>query len=205
MYQRKQILSLLVPMLLVCILLIIPSVHAISDQTLRVGDTLQIDFVNATLENKDLLPKWLDLTSTLFSDTPSLVGSYDTPGTANRIVFKDDLAFIADGGGSGLHIINVTDPTQPTQVGVYATAAFARDVAIQGDLVYLVDQANGLFILNVSDPTSPSLVKQYVSPGQGFGITLDGDLAFLSMAAVGGLQIVNTWNNKKNTYEKHRH
>jgi hypothetical protein len=47
---------------------------------------------------------------------PSLAGSYDTPGYALGVAVAGDLAFVAD-EGSGLQVIDISDPTNPVLTG----------------------------------------------------------------------------------------
>lgn len=115
----------------------------------------------------------------------SIVGSYDTPGTASDVVVAGDLAFIAD-GASGLQIVDVTDPTSPVLVGTYAT--IAAHVAVAGDLAFVTNTS--LHILDITDPTAPVLVGTFASPGVARDVAVAGDFVYLADGSA-GLQIVN--------------
>ncbi len=54
----------------------------------------------------------------LFPFEPTLVGTYDTPYEAHAVVVAGDLAFVAD-RSSGLHVIDISDLTNPTLAGSY--------------------------------------------------------------------------------------
>ena len=49
---------------------------------------------------------------------PPTHATYDTPGNARGVNVLDGVAYVAD-GSSGLHAIDVSDPSQPTLLGSY--------------------------------------------------------------------------------------
>lgn len=55
-------------------------------------------------------------------------------------------AYIADDYGSGLRILDVSNPAAPTEVGFYSTGDLYR-VAVSDGYVYAAAQSGGLFIL----------------------------------------------------------
>jgi hypothetical protein len=77
------------------------------------------------------------------------VGFYDTPGDAEGVAVSDTYVYVAD-GSFGLRVVDVANPTRPTEVGVYDTPGNAVDVAVSGSYVYVADEAGGLFILRIS-------------------------------------------------------
>ena len=123
---------------------------------------------------------------------PSLVGTYDTPGSALGVAVAGDLAFVAD-AASGLRIISIANPASPSLVGFYNTPGFAFGVAVDGDLAFIADVASGLRIISIANPASPSPVGFYDTPGNAFGVAVAGDLAFVADDA-SGLRIINIMN-----------
>ena len=106
---------------------------------------------------------------------PVEVGSFDTPGSAMGVAVVSNHAFVADGSSgsygqstsSGLHVINVADPTHPVEVGMCATVGAANGVAIAGSYAYVGDQGiwngtqsvgAGLRIISIADLSHPKLV-----------------------------------------------
>lgn len=59
-------------------------------------------------------------------------------------------------GNNGLIIYSLADPDAPREIGRYRNLDDARDVAVDGYLAYVVDEARGLEILDVSSPTEPT-------------------------------------------------
>jgi len=58
----------------------------------------------------------------------------------------DSLAYLADGSG-GLRIINVSNPTNPVEVGFYDTGSSAHGVYVFNGLAYVADGRDGLYII----------------------------------------------------------
>ncbi|PJF33969.1 MAG: hypothetical protein CUN57_00755, partial [Phototrophicales bacterium] len=81
---------------------------------------------------------------------------------------------------SGLEIIDVSDPTSPQQVGVFAEATSAADVYVSGNLAYVADRGNGLQIIDVSDPASPQEVASFNTRGAAQSVFVVNDLAYVA-------------------------
>ena len=60
-------------------------------------------------------------------------------------------AYVAD-SGSGLRIINVADPKNPTEVGFYDTPGYAYAVVVTDNYAYVADWIGGLVILRLRLP-----------------------------------------------------
>ena len=74
----------------------------------------------------------------LKSITPTLLGHYDTDGTALRVYVSGDVAYVAD-WGNGLVCVNVSDPTDPDVIGHYDTDDWAIGVYVSGDVAYMAN------------------------------------------------------------------
>jgi hypothetical protein len=120
---------------------------------------------------------------------PKLAGTYDTPGYAREIAVAGDHAFVAD-GSSGLQVIDISDPTNPTLAGTYDTPGTAQGVAVAGDHAFVADGSSGLQVIDISDPTNPTLAGTYDTPGNAYGVTVAGDYAFVADGS-SGLQVVD--------------
>jgi hypothetical protein len=101
--------------------------------------------------------------------SPTLIGSFDTPGDASRVWIREAstnkvYAYIAD-GDKGIRAIDVSDPTLPIDfdpVLSYDTSGFANDIAVNqtGDMVIVGDGSAGLTMISISDPEAGG-VKDY--------------------------------------------
>ncbi len=79
------------------------------------------------------------------------------------LFYKNEMLYIAE-GRIGLRILDVSDPSNPQQVGFYDTPGSAMDVFVSGDYAYVADSVR-LIILDISDPSNPQEVASYNTPG----------------------------------------
>jgi hypothetical protein len=128
----------------------------------------------------------------LYPFVPTIVGTYNTPGTAYGVTVSGDYAFVAD-YGSGLQVINIKNPASPTLAGTCDTPGNARSVAVSGDYAFVADFGSGLQVINISNPAVPTLVGAYDTPGYAWGVTVSGDRAFVA-DDYAGLQVINIRN-----------
>ena len=117
---------------------------------------------------------------------PTLLGSYDMARTGETVRFRSaesvtlssdgTKAYVAD-GGSGLVIVDITDPANPTLLGSYDTAGYALSVTLSSDgtKAYVADDTNGLVIVDIADPVNPTLLGSYDTAGYAYGVTLSSD------------------------------
>jgi len=75
---------------------------------------------------------------------PILVGH--GPGGGWGIAVSGSYAYAAD-ATNGLRIVNISNPSSPTEVGFYETPGLAKQVAVSGKYVYVANDADGLIIL----------------------------------------------------------
>ncbi len=127
-----------------------------------------------------------------------LAGSYDTPGIANSVYVSGNYAYVAD-GSSGLQIIDISDPANPTVKSTYDTPGHAWDVFVSGNYAYVADRDTGLLIIDISTPTSPTLKGTYDTPGYGEGVYVSGNYAYVA-DGISGLQIIDISNSENPTF-----
>jgi hypothetical protein len=80
-----------------------------------------------------------------------ILSSKTFPNTINDVAYDGRYAFVAD-GEAGLRVIDLADLTTPREVFAYDTIGNAVAVAVDGDWVYLADQAGGLLIFRKVTP-----------------------------------------------------
>ena len=117
--------------------------------------------------------KVVDLTNPA---APSIIGTYDTPGSAYAVALNSTgtLAYVAD-GSQGLKILSLSNPRSPTLAGSLSTYGSWTDVAVQGGTACLVNQLAGTFdVVDVSIPSAPKrLGGADVTIGTGVRIAID--------------------------------
>ncbi|MBI4553759.1 MAG: choice-of-anchor D domain-containing protein, partial [Candidatus Latescibacteria bacterium] len=123
----------------------------------------------------------------------TLVGQYNTPGSANGVAVSGQYTYIGD-GPNGLQVINIGNPANPVLAGSLATDGPGLGLSVVGNYVYLADQAGGLKIINVTNPTQPTLTGQYVVSGRyAYDVAVQSTTAYIAYDFL-GLQIVNVAN-----------
>jgi hypothetical protein len=129
----------------------------------------------------------LDITSPA---TPSVVGRTGVMSDiVQGVAVAGDYAYLADGSG-GLHIINVSDPAAPTEVGLHDTPGNAYSVAVAGDYAYVADGSSGLRIINASEPANPTEVGFYDTAGNAYSVAVAGDYVYVADGP-DGLRIID--------------
>ena len=122
-----------------------------------------------------------------------VVGTLDTPGSANGVKVVDGFAYVAD-GESGLRIIDVSDPSAPVEIGAVDTPGYASDVDVVDAFAYIADGTEGMRIIDVSNPNAPSEVGAYRPPRGNYPGTLSidvvGKVAYLA-SRFSGLRIID--------------
>lgn len=94
------------------------------------------------------------------SGTITKLGSYNTPGLAQRVQAVGALAYVAD-GSSGMQVIDITNPMSPALAATYGCSDSCYDLQIVDNLAYLKQFPNfdydraELQILDISNPRSP--------------------------------------------------
>ncbi|OQX75329.1 MAG: hypothetical protein B6D64_11855 [Bacteroidetes bacterium 4484_276] len=84
-----------------------------------------------------------------YSDTLNvhIVGSYDTPGFARDIIYKDNKVYMAAGLG-GFQVLDVSDVANPKLIGIVETE-YALGLDIDDDYIYVADEETGLIVISI--------------------------------------------------------
>jgi hypothetical protein len=123
--------------------------------------------------------------------SPKAVGFFETGDTPYAITVNGEYAYLA-AQLTGLQIFDVSNPRNPNFVSSFSYEDCydcGRDVALKGDLAYLVGEV-GLRIINVSDPANPAEVGGIVTEGFPLAVAVSGNYAYVA-ALEGGLRIID--------------
>jgi hypothetical protein len=112
----------------------------------------------------------------------------ETPDRALGVAVSGTHAYVAD-GGSGLQVIDITNPESPRIVGSVDTPGNAMGVAVSGTHAYVTDGNRGLQVIDITDPESPEIVGSVDTPDKARGVAASGSLACVA-DGLGGLQIL---------------
>ena len=109
--------------------------------------------------------------------SPIHIGEIDTPGTSKAIAVDGDNVYIAD-GESGVHLIDVNQPTSPRLVKTLVGFQDARDVHISNGELYTLDTVRGLLIYNQQDirnNENPHPRRTFKTAGTPFKVSTNDD------------------------------
>ncbi|MFQ5595075.1 MAG: LamG-like jellyroll fold domain-containing protein, partial [Anaerolineae bacterium] len=156
---------------------------------------------------------------------PHQVGTYDTPGGANSVAVSGDpsagsgqayayVTWVFEGwpsSRSGLHVVDISNPASPRQVGVYSTPDSATSVAVSGTYAYVIwsdptsffpgSGGSGLRIVDISNPASPRQAGAYdISEKPGADVATAGTYVYITEgdstfpSEDGGLRVLDASN-----------
>lgn len=140
----------------------------------------------------------IDVSNSATIDSPIVVGSWPTPGTAKDIYYSGDYVYIAD-SLSGLQIVDISDPASPTLTGNYSYSETdaAMGVFVDGNTAYLAYGKAGLVMVNVASPANPSIIGSPITligedeTGFAKDVYVQDGYAYIAAYWNGGLQIVD--------------
>lgn len=110
-------------------------------------------------------------------------------GDAVGVVVVDTIAYVAT-GSTGLRVVNVGDPSLPTEVGVYRGAWIGDVLAASANRVYFSANQTLLRFLDVSDPTAPVETGEFETASPIAALQCDGNRVYILTTA--GLVIIDT-------------
>ncbi len=124
--------------------------------------------------------------------SPAVVGTV-TSINAYGIYPSGKFLYVAT-GGSGISVIDISDPRAPRTTGSYDTSGFANAVYVVGPYAYVADDTGGLQIVDISNPVSPVLVGTYNSAGTATAVYVSDRYAYLADGFGSGMLIIDVSN-----------
>ncbi|RKY91386.1 hypothetical protein DRQ15_05095 [candidate division KSB1 bacterium] len=94
-------------------------------------------------------------------------GGYDTGFILGCLALYDHYAYVAD-WGSGIYILDISDPTDPQKAGYYRLGYGVDNAIVSGHYLYVTLVFEGLRILDISDPIAPQEVGSYKLEADGW-------------------------------------
>ncbi|MCU0331805.1 MAG: choice-of-anchor B family protein [Ignavibacteriaceae bacterium] len=90
----------------------------------------------------------------------SLAATYTATFTrAHEIFIADGYAYVVGTSQGGMHILDLSNPTSPLQVGYYGASGYVHDVHVWNDTAY-VSSADTYDLVSVSNKSNPQLISQ---------------------------------------------
>ncbi|MBN2363363.1 T9SS type A sorting domain-containing protein [candidate division WOR-3 bacterium] len=125
----------------------------------------------------------------------TLTGQYDTPGWSRDVFVRDNYAYVAD-YDMGLRIIDVSNPSNPQEIGFCSTPGYAFGVFVKDNYAYISCDVYDYFcIVDISNPSNPVITSYTQIFGSGYNVFVSGNYAYLAVGDyLGGLYIYNVSN-----------
>jgi hypothetical protein len=113
------------------------------------------------------------------------IGSYDSLTLGNGVAVQGNYAYVID-AVSGLEILDISNPTNPSLVGSYNPPWMEYDLCIRGDKAYIGSGSSepymGAFsIVDISDPDNPSLLGSASFNWEVLEVEADGNYAYAAV------------------------
>lgn len=128
-------------------------------------------------------------------EAPKALGSYESSQLTGFIGNGEYLYTLK--GTSGMEVVDLAKPTQPTLIQTVDYGTNAVDLIQQGNYLYVLDHSAGLIVFDVSDPTAAKKIGSYLWDSSTYRgafeatrFVLDGSRAYIA-AGNSGLQILD--------------
>jgi len=97
-------------------------------------------------------------------------------GYGYGVAVSNNYAYV--GEGRSLLVLNVSNPSSPSQIGRVTLPGIVKSVALLGQYAYVADEEGGLQVVNISNPSAPTISGFYPSTGFTEGVTIYGGKAY---------------------------
>ncbi len=125
------------------------------------------------------------------ADPGDMVGAgiLDLPGFAYGIALQGNRLYAAQ-AGSGVAVVDVSSPSNPTLIEETPGNDWARDVAVANNHLFLADGIAGLTVMSISNPDNPVIVGSLDTENICYAVTVEGNRCYLA-SGTGGMVIVD--------------
>ncbi|MFK8114136.1 MAG: Calx-beta domain-containing protein [Rubripirellula sp.] len=125
----------------------------------------------------------------IFDRAGTLLGEFDTPGSAFDVDVVGDRAYVAD-GDMGLRVLDVSDPANVTELGSFANfTRLTREVEVVGDFAYVPSVPDGVIFsqprMTIFDISDPADIREVGVVDGVDGVAVRGTTAFTTSSPDG--------------------
>ena len=107
-------------------------------------------------------------------DTASLATTYTATFTSARDIYiADGFAYVVGTSQGGMHILDLSNPTNPVQVGFYGASGYIHDVHVWNDTAY-ASSADTYDLVDLTNKANPQLMGKSTAVYQEFMHIVDG-------------------------------
>ena len=117
------------------------------------------------------------------------IGYAAVPANTQEVEVRGDRAYVTDANaGTGLTILDISDPTSPTVLGGYASPNQAFGLDVIGTTVYLCNGFSGLVVLDASDPANVTELGSFpfVPAANATDVVVDAENEIAYVVSFGG-------------------
>ncbi|ETR66120.1 MAG: hypothetical protein OMM_13227, partial [Candidatus Magnetoglobus multicellularis str. Araruama] len=107
----------------------------------------------------------------------------DTPGTAHRIIVKDDIIMVAD-GDQGVQIIQKSG-TNYDFSGTIDTTGYAKDIVMYASYALVANMTKQVKVIHMGDPSHPVIVSSIPCKGMSGSLCLSQNTLIVSEGDMG--------------------
>lgn len=115
-------------------------------------------------------------------ELPVLLGTIgEREWTPHSISLDGNRAYITYGAAGGFLVIDVTDPSVPTQIlsNVPPLPTASHGISVVGEVAYIADGSAGLRLVDVSNPYSPSLLSTFETRQHAVDVGVKNNVAYV--------------------------
>jgi len=106
------------------------------------------------------------------------------PHFVEDVVVRGTLAYVA-AGGAGLRVVDISNPTHPTEAGAWDSPGYAEGVAIADNIAHIADGPYGLRVVDVTNPAHPTEIGFAYDMNFAFDVVVEGSYAYIAAAGAG--------------------
>ncbi len=117
------------------------------------------------------------------------LGRFNPRGYSFDVVADRSFAYLIV-GAQGLLVVDVSDATDPIEVGSHSTRGYAQAIALDASLAFVANRSDGLTVLDVTDPMRPFEISHLDTPGSAWDVVVQGDVAYVADSQ-GGLHLID--------------
>lgn len=107
------------------------------------------------------------------------IGHLNTDGFSYDVALDGSTLYLADTRG-GLLIVDIQDPSTPTELALVDLPSRNYGVAVDGNYVYATTTRDGVFVIDVSDPTNPAITAQFTGTTYAWKVSVKDGYAYIA-------------------------
>jgi parallel beta-helix repeat protein len=104
------------------------------------------------------------------------------------VTVSGSYAYVAT-GTAGLHVVDITVPSNPLEVGAWNSPGFAEGVTVSDSIAYLADGPYGLRVVDVSNPAVPVEIAHAYDMNYVYDVVVSGRFAYVAAGGAGLLVV----------------